>query len=725
MKKPTYVKVLIQLLVFIITFGGTLSVLLSPDSPFIEKAHAASAQFALSPVAGTFYVGRRFQVQINMTVDEATTSANVIINFDNTKLQVEDMDGSEPGVQIQPGSVYPNYPANANTVVGGQIDLTGFTSDTNGVLQGGGTGLFGTIRFLVIDTDAGGSAVSIHFTGAGQTTDSNIGDVNGIDMLDGVTNGSYILLQDSTDPYFSDWNPAKSTQGAGVGANVNFRVNDDESGVDVSSVTATVDGTLYSYGGGGFGSSCSSSNLDAVPTCDISINPPANFPYDYHVTVALYAEDLGADPGTPPTPNHNNASDSYYYHTEFDLNDPFTSGHNPAPSSATASMDTDVVLHLRDNETGVDIGSVAVTVKGIQYTATGANTFAYSGSAGDYTITIDPAVDFEENETVFVDVTAHDLATQWGLWHVNTLTENYWFITQDTLAPNINRRDPDKKANTGIASNDDVTFHINDEGVGVDLNTIEIYIDQMVYVSSGSTTWTNSGAITGTGGTSTGVTIALFNYSGDSSDYYISLPAPATGWIDNEPVAVAINGCDFSNNCLQFPDIYGFAIITGVIASEENVVPLYRFWSDNFRAHFFTASEGEKAFIVDNDPNWFLEGITYYVVALDENKICTGTQGSKVYRFWSDTYSKHFYTISENERDLVLANDPNWSLEGEVFCGFIPKVPDSSDVFRFWSDTFTGHVYTISNTEKGLIEQDPNWRLEGTAYYAYITPPSP
>lgn len=45
--------------------------------------------------------------------------------------------------------------------------------------------------------------------------------------------------------------------------------------------------------------------------------------------------------------------------------------------------------------------------------------------------------------------------------------------------------------------------------------------------------------------------------------------------------------------------------------SQPNTVPVYRFWSDSFGGHFFTADENEKAEF-DANPDWHGEGIAYY-----------------------------------------------------------------------------------------------------------------
>jgi len=522
----------IYILVFFIITGIFILAKDSILSPF-KTSYATSGQFSLSPSSGTFYVGRQFEVRTMITTDEGSTASDFIINHVLSRIQVRDMDGGTTGIQIQPGNLYPNYPSGSNSASAGEIILTGFTSDTSGVLQGGGTGWFSTTRFFVINTDAGGSDVVFNFTGVGNTTDSNISDVLGIDMLDGVTNGGYILLEDTNDPYFSNWNPVHSATDIPVSANILFRANDDESGVDISSVDATIDGILYESTDATFGYNCTNANFDVVPYCNITINPATSFPYDYDVSVDLYTEDLSANPGDPPVADHNSATDSYSFHTEFDLNAPYTTNNNPAKSSSGSGVDTDIVFNLVDGETGVEISSVAVTVDGVVYTATGTNTFTYTGTPSNYLITINPDYDFEENEIIFVQVDARDNATQWGVAQYNWLHENYWFTTEDTAAPWVDRRIPDIGVNSDIGAQDSITFHVNDLGVGVDLASLEVIVNNVQYTN------------------------ATFTYSGDSLDYLVTIYAPTDGWEYDVPVAIGVNACDFSHNCM-ITDVYSF-----------------------------------------------------------------------------------------------------------------------------------------------------------------------
>ncbi len=153
-----------------------------------------------------------------------------------------------------------------------------------------------------------------------------------------------------------------------------------------------------------------------------------------------------------------------------------------------------------------------------------------------------------------------------------------------------------------------------------------------------------------------------------------------------------------------------------------NFTPIYRFWSDNLAAHFYTASPQEKRNL-ETDQRftsvWRYEKPGFLALSTRQ---CS--KGSPVYRFWSPAYANHFYTINYGQYQKVL-NDPNlrkvWNFEGIAFCAYDYRRRDTQPVYRFWSDTYQGHFYTISPTERDrVIERFPDniWRYEQIAFYA-------
>ncbi len=153
---------------------------------------------------------------------------------------------------------------------------------------------------------------------------------------------------------------------------------------------------------------------------------------------------------------------------------------------------------------------------------------------------------------------------------------------------------------------------------------------------------------------------------------------------------------------------------------EETGNSLYRFWSESFRGHFFTTSLNEAEGL-KNNPNWTYEGTlsqkTVNKSLLTDEQI-RELDVKPVYRFWSAQFKHHFYTISETEKNTLIQNSSDWAYESVAYYAFAQRQMDTTAVHRFWSPSYKGHFFTTSETEKdSLIENDPNWVYEGIAWY--------
>jgi len=149
--------------------------------------------------------------------------------------------------------------------------------------------------------------------------------------------------------------------------------------------------------------------------------------------------------------------------------------------------------------------------------------------------------------------------------------------------------------------------------------------------------------------------------------------------------------------------------------------PVYRFWSPLVSHHFYTISEAEKdSVIATYAPSvWTYEGVAFYAFADDAQE---GVQ--PVYRFWSPLTSGHFYTMSQAERDSILATYPSsvWTYEGIAYYTFAAgqQPVGSRPTYRFWSPLASGHFYTMSEDDKdSILATYPAsvWTYEGIAWY--------
>ncbi len=158
-----------------------------------------------------------------------------------------------------------------------------------------------------------------------------------------------------------------------------------------------------------------------------------------------------------------------------------------------------------------------------------------------------------------------------------------------------------------------------------------------------------------------------------------------------------------------------FISLPNILYATGQELPVYRFWSEEYLHHFYTISEYEKDYIISMWPDvWKYEGPRFYAF---ETQI-RGT--SPVYRFWSEQYLGHFYTISEDEKNYVLETWPDvWKYEGPAFYAYTTQAPDMSPVYRFWSEDYLGHFYTVNEVEKDQVKDTwPDvWQYEGSVFF--------
>jgi hypothetical protein len=148
----------------------------------------------------------------------------------------------------------------------------------------------------------------------------------------------------------------------------------------------------------------------------------------------------------------------------------------------------------------------------------------------------------------------------------------------------------------------------------------------------------------------------------------------------------------------------------------DGLYTIFRFWSDQNQSHFYTIDTAER----DNISLTWPEIWTYEAPVFKAYKSDSIEGLSPVYRFWSDQNQKHFYTISEEEKDNVIAKWPDiWTYEGIAYYAYAGEETGTKPLYRFWSDQKQGHFYTASTEEKdNVIATWPDiWTYEGVAYY--------
>lgn len=158
----------------------------------------------------------------------------------------------------------------------------------------------------------------------------------------------------------------------------------------------------------------------------------------------------------------------------------------------------------------------------------------------------------------------------------------------------------------------------------------------------------------------------------------------------------------------------------------QGLGPVYRFWSPTESKHFYTLSGTERDKLINEYAHvWEYEDVAYYAfyAPIAENLL-------PVHRFWSDQLEAHFWTISEAERKKLVKEFPDvWRYEGVVFYAHPARRQPlgTMPVHRFWSSKLGHHFYTMNEAEKDklIANYAKAWTYEGIAWYAYARPYQP
>ena len=144
-------------------------------------------------------------------------------------------------------------------------------------------------------------------------------------------------------------------------------------------------------------------------------------------------------------------------------------------------------------------------------------------------------------------------------------------------------------------------------------------------------------------------------------------------------------------------------------SSEDGAV--YRFINNDLQLQFYTASEEEKDFVVENLPNYELEGVSFIAAPDPAEQDITGV--SPVYRLFNPALGIHLYTISEAEKDFVVENLPNYTLEGVGYYGYDTQQAGTIPLYRFFNPSLGAHFYTPSAEERDFFLNSPDYQPEG------------
>lgn len=500
-----------------------------------------------------FYHGRCVRVDILLDTDgHATGGADLEINYDNSRVSLVNSDCTTAATSIYHDFQFDNYINNhvtSNKIVLGAYDNYGNNYN--------GSGRFAYFYFLVLDGN-GDYDFNFEFTFS-NTTDTNLAELgSGNDILENVNGYTLHFADDNDIPFVNNQIPDNNSNNIQVISNIDFKLNDRGSGVDINTLNTILSGNnwgsiTYNSTNSELSYTCHATNANRIDYCDTSINPSKNLYYCENYPVNITISDLG-NPIVHTLSNYN-----YSFRTEDDNDAPNSYNLNPTNGDVSVDIDSNINFNIKDVAnpgnypgTGINVSTLKIKVSANNwqskiYTSSssevsinpiGVNDY---GNIYDYEVSINPSEDFPQNTLVNVEITVED----YGCPSVNSMTYNYSFKTKDSTAPICDLFSPDKNS-INIDNDEKITFRCRDNGSGIDIDSFYIVVDGKTYKISGNNN---------------------FTYTGNPSEYYISID-PIDNFSDDYALEVVVNGADFSGNFINQIS-YGLAVTSDNYCNDE------------------------------------------------------------------------------------------------------------------------------------------------------------
>jgi len=118
----------------------------------------------------------------------------------------------------------------------------------------------------------------------------------------------------------------------------------------------------------------------------------------------IYAVNVTMHNSTSGLSSYNNANTIRVASVVNDTTPPYTAGHDPAPDATGVPVGTNVIVHILDDDAGVNRSAIVMTVDATVVTP------EITGTPTDYTLIYDPPADFDPDQLVNVTIGASDLA---------------------------------------------------------------------------------------------------------------------------------------------------------------------------------------------------------------------------------------------------------------------------------------------------------------------------
>ena len=260
---------------------------------------------------------------------------------------------------------------------------------------------------------------------------------------------------DTEPPMLTNESPADASTEQALGSNITFDLQDTGAGVDLGTITATIQ---QSPADGAATDITASLVIGGTPALvNVSYNPPADFLYNQTVTVTVTASDLAG----------NAMTDSFSFGTITDVDPPVLNAMTPADGQTEVPLNTNISFRLDDLISGVDTSTIVVTVNGTDVTAD----VVPSGPTSSIRMDYDPPTDFLYNQTVTVTVDASDIAGN------AMATGSFSFSTITDLTPPAIQNMVPADGDVDVPVDTDISFELTDAISGVDATAVHVTVN--------------------------------------------------------------------------------------------------------------------------------------------------------------------------------------------------------------------------------------------------------
>ena len=159
-----------------------------------------------------------------------------------------------------------------------------------------------------------------------------------------------------------------------------------------------------------------------------------------------------------------------------------------------------------------------------------------------------------------------------------------------------------------------------------------------------------------------------------------------------------------------------------------NTDEIHRFYEFNRGVHFYTTDDSEIETVRDKSnlgELFYQDEATKFVALSDDKDTLTGETlaGVKpVYRFFNTDTGSHFYTMDENEKNIIQTTLSNYNFEGIEYYAFEspPEDIETIPVFRLINSQSNSHLFTVDQNEINYIQTNlPNFALENNGNAAF------